>query len=133
RYVGVNRHLAGLLRPMLRADDVIWVHDYHLIPFAAALRELGVENPIGFYLHIPFPPWQTFLAIPEHEELAHALAAYDLIGLQTKADVANLIDYLANGVFGRIVPDGRIRLFDRLISVASFPIGINVGDFAKAK
>jgi trehalose 6-phosphate synthase len=133
RFVEVNRRLAGLLQPMLRADDVIWVHDYHLIPFAAELRKLGVQNPIGFYLHIPCPPWQTFMAIPEHQELARALAAYDLVGLQTKADVANLIDYMANGVFGRIVPDGRIRLFDRLVSVASFPIGIDVADFAKVK
>ena len=133
RFVAVNRRLAALLAPMLRRDDVIWVHDYHLIPFAAELRKLGVQNAIGFYLHIPFPPWQTFLAIPEHQELARALAAYDLVGLQTKADVANLLDYMANGVFGRLVPDGRIRLFDRLVSVASFPIGIDVEDFAKAK
>jgi trehalose 6-phosphate synthase len=133
RFIAVNRRLAALLEPLLRPDDVIWVHDYHLIPFAAELRKRRVQNPIGFYLHIPFPPWQTFMAVPEHQELARALAAYDLIGLQTKADVANLIDYMANGVFGRIVPDGRIRLFDRLVSIASFPIGINVADFAKVK
>jgi trehalose 6-phosphate synthase len=133
RFVDVNKRLAGLLQPMLHPDDVIWVHDYHLIPFATELRKHGVGNPIGFFLHIPFPPWQTFMAIPEHKELARALAAYDLIGLQTKADVANLINYMANGVYGRIVPDGRIRLFDRLVSVASFPVGIDVTDFAKAK
>jgi len=86
------------------------VHDYPLIPFAAELRKRGVGNPIGFFLHIPFPPWQTFMAVPEHKELARALAAYDLVGLQTKADVANLINYMANGIYGRIVPDGRIRL-----------------------
>jgi trehalose 6-phosphate synthase len=100
---------------------------------AVELRELGVPNRIGFYLHIPFPPWQTFMAIPEHEQLARGLAAYDLIGLQTRADVSNLIDYLANGVYGRIISDGRIRLFDRLVTVASFPIGINLADFAKAR
>jgi trehalose 6-phosphate synthase len=133
RYVEVNRRLAGLLQPLLRPNDVIWVHDYHLLPFAEELRKRGVKNAIGYYLHIPFPPWQTFKAIPEHESLARALSAYDLIGLQTKADVANLIDYMANGVYGRIVPDGRIRLFDRLVSVASFPVGIDVADFAKAK
>jgi trehalose 6-phosphate synthase len=132
-YIDVNRRLAGLLQPMLRSEDVIWVHDYHLIPFATELRRRGVTNPIGFYLHIPFPAWQTFMAIPEHQELASALAAYDLVGLQTKADVANLLAYLANGAFGRVVPDGRVRLFDRLLSVASFPIGINVGYFAKAR
>ena len=133
QYQNVNRRLATRLAAMLEPDDVIWVHDYHLIPFATELRTLGVKNKIGFYLHIPFPPWQTFMAIPEHEQLARGLAAYDLIGLQTKADVSNLIDYMTNGVFGRFVPDGRIRLFDRLVHVASFPIGIDVADFARAK
>jgi trehalose 6-phosphate synthase len=132
RYLEVNRRLAALLKPLLRADDIIWVHDYHLIPFAAELRELGVQNSIGFFLHIPFPPWQTFMAIPEHQELARMIAAYDLFGLQTKADVANLLSYLENGVYGRIVPDGRIRVFGRLLSVASFPIGIDLHYFAKA-
>ncbi len=131
-YLDVNRRLAGLLLPLLRDDDVIWVHDYHLIPFAAELRKLGVENPIGFFLHIPFPPWQTFMAIPEHQELARMLAAFDLIGLQTKADVANLLAYLESGVYGRIVPDGRVRVFNRLVSVASFPIGIDLEYFAGA-
>src|SRR5262245_7668695 len=133
RYVGVNRRLAEQLRPLLRPDDLIWVHDYHLLPFATELRRLGAQNPIGYFLHIPFPPWQTFMAIPEHQQLARALAAYDLIGLQTKADVANLVTYLENGVYGRIVPDGRIRLLDRLLTVGSFPIGIDVADFAHAK
>jgi trehalose 6-phosphate synthase len=132
-YLGVNRRMAGLLKPLLEPDDVIWVHDYHLIPFAAELRRLGVGNPIGFYLHVPFPPWQTFLAIPEHHALARALTACDLIGLQTKADVANLLGYLEHGIDGRLVPDGRIRAFDRLVSVASFPVGIDVGYFAKAR
>jgi trehalose 6-phosphate synthase len=132
QYMGVNRRLATLLRPFLRPDDVIWVHDYHLIPLAVELRRLGVLNRIGFYLHISFPPWQTFIAIPEHAQLARCLAAYDLVGLQTKADVSNLLDYLANGVFGNVTPDGRIRLFDRLLTVASFPIGIDIADFARS-
>src|SRR5690606_29525784 len=68
-YVSVNRRLAAVLVPFLRPDDVIWVHDYHLIPLAVELRKLGVQCRVGFYLHIPFPPWQTFLAIPEHAEL----------------------------------------------------------------
>ncbi len=133
QYIGVNRRMAALLRSMLRDDDIIWVHDYHLIPLATELRKLGIRNPIGFYLHIPFPPWQTFMAIPEHEELAKGLSAYDLIGLQTKADVSNLIDYMSNAAFGRIVPDGRVRLFERLVRIASFPVGIDVADFAEAK
>jgi trehalose 6-phosphate synthase len=132
-FVEVNRRLAGLLLPMLAPDDLIWVHDYELIPFAAELRRHGVENPIGFFLHIAFPPWQTFMAVPEHKELARALAAYDLIGLQTTADVANLFNYMSQGAYGRVVPDGRIRVFQRLVSIASFPVGIDLTDFAKVK
>ena len=133
QYVETNRRLATLLQPLLRANDIIWVHDYHLIPFAAELRKLGVTNPIGFYLHIPFPPWQTFIAVPEHLELTRMLSTYDLIGLQTKADVANLLNYMSNGAQGRIVPDGRIRVFERLVSIASFPVGIDLTEFTKAK
>ena len=129
RYLDVNKRFAQALRPLLKPDDTIWVHDYHMIPLGMELRALGVTNPIGFFLHIPVPPAQTFLAIPEHRELARGLASYDLIGLQTKVDVGNLIDYLQDGVFGRILQDGRIRAFDRELSIASFPVGIDVDYF----
>jgi trehalose 6-phosphate synthase len=130
RYVDVNERFADALEPLLQPDDILWVHDYHLIPLAAALRQRGAENAIGFFLHIPVPPWQTFLAIPEHRELAHAFSAFDLIGLQTKADVSNLIKFFEDGVAGRILQDGRIRIFDRELAIESFPVGINLADFA---
>jgi trehalose 6-phosphate synthase len=130
RYVGVNERFADALQPLLRSDDILWVHDYHLIPLAGALRQRGVENAIGFFLHIPVPPWQTFLAIPEHRELARAFSAYDLIGLQTTADVANLIKFLEDGAAGRILQDGRIRIFDRELAIESFPVGIDLAEFA---
>jgi trehalose 6-phosphate synthase len=133
RYLEVNRRFARTLAPLLRPDDTIWVHDYHMIPLAMELRALGVTAPIGFFLHIPVPPAQTFLAIPEHRELARGLAAYDLIGLQTQVDVGNLIDYLQDGVFGRILQDGRIRAFDRELSIAAFPVGIDVDAFINSR
>jgi trehalose 6-phosphate synthase len=133
RYLDVNKRFAHALRPLLRPDDTIWVHDYHMIPLGAELRKLGIENPIGFFLHIPVPPAQLFLAIPEHRDLARGLAAYDLIGLQTKADVGNLIDYLQDGVFGRILPDGRIRAFNRELTITSFPVGIDVDSFLESR
>lgn len=129
RYREVNERFADALLPLLEPDDILWVHDYHLIPFAEALRRRGVENAIGFFLHIPVPPWQTFLAIPEHRELARALSAYDLVGLQTKADVANLIKFFEDGVAGRILQNGRIRILDRELAIESFPVGIDVAEF----
>src|SRR5437660_10490804 len=54
-YGRVNDIFAERLARVLRPDDVVWVHDYHMIPLGAALRRLGVDNSVGFFLHIPFP------------------------------------------------------------------------------
>ncbi|MCC7252521.1 MAG: trehalose-6-phosphate synthase [Hyphomicrobium sp.] len=132
RYMGVNMRFARALAKLVKPDDIIWIHDYHLIPLGAELRRAGIENPIGFYLHIPVPPSQTFLAIPEHGELARALSAYDLIGLQTQVDVANLIQFLEDSVSGRILQDGRISAFDHRLAIESFPVGIDPSSFARA-
>lgn len=133
RYQEVNRRFAQALLPLLKPDDTIWVHDYHMIPFGMELRKLGVRNPIGFFLHIPVPPAQLFMAIPEYRELARCLAAYDLIGLQTRADCASMLDFFKNAVFGRLLQDGRIRVFDREISIKSFPVGIDMDSFLESR
>ena len=69
------------------SDDVVWIHDYHMIPLGAELRQLGVRNRIGFFLHIPFPPPEIVTAGPDHEWLIDSLFAYDVVGFQTEQDV----------------------------------------------
>ena len=129
RYMSVNRRFAAALHSILLPDDIIWVHDYHLIPLGKELRALGVENPIGFFLHIPVPPAQSMLAIPEHIEIGSALAAYDLVGLQTRNDVRNLLDFFRQALFGQLLSNGRVRVGNNQFNVASFPIGIDIADF----
>jgi trehalose 6-phosphate synthase len=130
-YAEVNHRFAIALARLIGPEDLIWVHDYHLIPLAAELRRLGVANPIGYFLHIPFPPSQSFLAVPEYFDLAQDLAAYDLIGLQTTTDVSNMIDFFVHGVDGRLLSDGRMRLGDKIFAIESHPIGIDPDDFAQ--
>jgi len=132
-YLEVNRRFARALQPLLRPDDTIWVHDYHMIPLGLELRKLGVQNPIGFFLHIPVPGAQNFLAIPEHKELARGLAAYDLVGLQTRVDVTNLDHFFLDGGLGQVMQDGRIRAFDRQLLTASFPVGIDMDSFLASR
>ncbi len=86
-YQRVNRLFAQKLAPLLKPDDVIWVHDYHLIPLAERLRELGVANPIGFFLHIPFPHIEMLRILPTHAELLREMTAYDVAGFQTENDM----------------------------------------------
>ena len=86
-YRRVNQLFARKLLPLLQPDDIIWVHDYHLIPLAAELRALGCRQRIGFFLHIPLPPPLILAAIPGHDWLIRALFAYDLVGFQSQADL----------------------------------------------
>ena len=64
-YRDVNLRLAADVQALIGPDDLIWVHDYHLLPLPAALRAAGVSNPIGFFLHIPFCTPETLDAVPD--------------------------------------------------------------------
>ena len=66
-YLRVNEHFADEMAKVLKPDDIVWVHDYHLIPLAKALRARGLQNRIGFFLHIPMPPPEIIAAMPNHE------------------------------------------------------------------
>jgi len=88
-YLRVNEHFADELAKVLEPDDIVWVHDYHLIPLAKALRRRGHDNRIGFFLHIPMPPPEILTAMPNHETLIPSLGDYDLVGFQTDGDAAN--------------------------------------------
>ncbi|HCZ8656858.1 TPA: trehalose-6-phosphate synthase [Klebsiella oxytoca] len=83
-YQRVNATLADKLLPLIEPDDIVWIHDYHLLPLASELRQRGVNNRIGFFLHIPFPTPEVFNALPPHAELLEQLCDYDLLGFQTE-------------------------------------------------
>ena len=127
-YDRVNTRFAEALAPLLRPDDLIWVHDYHLIPLGRELRRLGVKQPIGFFLHIPWPAPQQFATIPQHRELVEALFAYDLVGLQTEEDVCALTTY-AEAEFGGHLAAGRLLAEGRSVCVGAFPVGLDVEPF----
>ncbi|MFP3921214.1 MAG: alpha,alpha-trehalose-phosphate synthase (UDP-forming) [Dichotomicrobium sp.] len=128
-YVATARRFARELVGLLAPDDVVWVHDYHLIPLAAELRALGVDHKIGFFLHIPFPSPDVLAAAPQHRELVRALFDYDLVGLQTHADVGNFGRFVYEASEGTVLPDGRLRLDGKTVLAKSFPIGIDVDSF----
>jgi trehalose 6-phosphate synthase len=132
-YLRVNALFAQALSRFLEPDDVIWVHDYHLFSLAKELRSLGYENPIGFFLHIPFPPPDILLALPQHTETLGALRHYDLIGLQTESDADNLGRYFALQGGGTAVRNGGPFTFDgRRVQIGVFPVAIGTQVYARA-
>ncbi|KVL45986.1 alpha,alpha-trehalose-phosphate synthase (UDP-forming) [Burkholderia territorii] len=132
-YGRVNVWLAQQLVPLLQDDDVIWVHDYHLIPFARALRAAGVKNRIGFFLHIPFPAAQVLVNVPPHRELVDSLCAFDLLGFQTEPDLRAFCDYIEFEAGGEVAREGRtmrVSAFGNTLRAAAYPIGVYPDEIA---
>ncbi|KAI3592364.1 Alpha,alpha-trehalose-phosphate synthase (UDP-forming) [Cupriavidus sp. U2] len=130
-YRRVNQLFARKLAPMLKPDDVIWIHDYHLIPLAAELRAIGCGQRIGFFLHVPLPPPLILAAIPQHEWLMRALFAYDLLGFQSQADLDHFSRYVQGEAGAEPMGEYRFRAFHRTVRAQAFPIGIDVDEFAE--
>lgn len=129
-YRRVNQLFARKLLPLLKPDDIIWVHDYHLIPLAAELRAMGCTNRIGFFLHIPLPPPLILAAIPQHEWLIRSLFSYDLVGFQSEADVQHFSRYVGEEAGAEALDPHHFRAFHRTVRAQAFPIGIDVDEFA---
>ncbi|HXP03590.1 MAG TPA: alpha,alpha-trehalose-phosphate synthase (UDP-forming) [Stellaceae bacterium] len=130
-YLRVNALFANALSPFIQPDDVIWVHDYHLLSLAKELRALGHDNPIGFFLHIPCPPPDMLMVLPQHAETVGALTHYDLVGLQTEADADNLRRYfeIRHGIAG---PTREAFEFGgSYVHVRAFPVGIDTARYAQ--
>ncbi len=126
-YCRVNAFLARQLIPFLRPDDIIWIHDYHLIPLGAELRKSDINQPIGFFLHVPFPNFDVIHALPCYEEILQALARYDVVGFQTDRDLWSFQDCLTQPeIGGAVLRDGRVTAFGRTFRAEVFPIGIDV-------
>jgi len=130
-YLEVNAAFAQTLAPLLRPDDLVWVHDYHLIPFADALRRLGVRNRIGFFLHVPFVPAAMFAILPRGAELLRTTAAYDVVGFQTERDRRHFLDCIRASLDAAIDDDGAFALDGRYTRTGAFPIRIDASAFAR--
>lgn len=129
-YFRVNRLFAQKLKAMVKPDDILWIHDYHLIPLAAELRNLGITNRIGFFLHIPWPPADVFFTLPVHETIIRSLTAYDLIGFQTDHDVENFIGCLKREKIGTPLDNNEFDIDGHRFKVKKFGIGIETKTFA---
>jgi trehalose 6-phosphate synthase len=130
-YRQVNARLAAALTPLLRPADLIWIHDYHLLPLAACLRAGGVTNPIGFFLHIPFASPDVLGAAPEMATLVRDLLAADLVGFQTDNDLANFAAAATTLAGATRVSSTVLMLSGRRIKLGVFPVEIESHAFAR--
>ncbi len=129
-YERVNDRFAESVLPLIEEDDLVWVHDYHLIPLGERLRQRGVKNRIGFFLHIPWPPTRLLTSLPFHERLVKTLLDYDLIGFQTEEWLGSFLHYCANELGAEVdEASGRISFEGRETRAKAYPIGIDWDHF----
>ncbi|HEX5461638.1 MAG TPA: trehalose-6-phosphate synthase [Steroidobacteraceae bacterium] len=126
-YEQANALFASRLSPLLTPGDLVWVHDYHLIPLAEKLRALGARQPIGFFLHVPFPHFEVLRALPTFGEILRALLAYDLVGFQTETDRESFLGAV-RVVWGAqcVSEDGTVTNSGRTVRTGVYPIGVDV-------
>ncbi len=128
-YRMVNERMADALAPLLRPTDIVWVHDYHLIPMAASLRHGGFRGPIGFFLHVPFPSPDILSSVPEGGALVRDLLASDLIGFQTTNDLENFVAAASRFAGATRQPGNGLLYGGRHVRLGAFPVEIDVDEF----
>jgi trehalose 6-phosphate synthase/phosphatase len=134
-YKAVNERYAEVIARHCQPNDFIWVHDYHLMYVAQALRDRDLRATLAFFLHIPFPPYDIFAKLPQQQRLLSALLEFDLLGFQTRRDLRNFLQCVRRVMpEAKVLPNRELNLvrFDkREIRVGRFPIGIDFESFEK--
>src|ERR1700716_925677 len=128
-YREVNAFMARALLRFRKPDTAFWIQDYHFLALGAELRDLGVTQPIGFFLHTPWPARAIIEGVPHHRELVEAMLAYDLIGFQTEDDRESFLGYISSDL-GLEIEGGVVTSRYGTSRIAVFPIGIDPEKFA---
>ena len=129
-YREVNAFMARALLRFRKQDSAFWIQDYHFLALGAELRDLGVAQPIGFFLHTPWPTRAVIGGVPHHRDLIEAMLAYDLIGFQTEEDCENFLSYVQSEL-KLVVHEGIVISRHGRTRAAVFPIGIDPQKFAQ--
>lgn len=124
-YQKVNQLFAQQLDQITQPNDIIWIHDYHFLSVAHYCRELGMQNRIGFFLHIPFADLKIWDLLPTASNLIHDLAQYDVIGLQTESDQKQCLNVCHHFLNAQMMNSTEMIHQDRHITVQHYPIGVN--------
>lgn len=133
-YQSVNAKFAAKVAEHTSPSDYLWVHDYHLMSSGRMLKEMGVKMPIGFFLHIPFPPSDIFQKLPWRMEVLAGLLEFDLIGFQTQRHKRNFLQSI-RGMLKNVQIQGQgplsaVKVGSREVIVGNFPIGIDSKAFS---
>ncbi|HEX9258971.1 MAG TPA: trehalose-6-phosphate synthase [Acidimicrobiales bacterium] len=124
-YRAVNERFAAAVAETVGEGGTVWVHDYQLLLVPAMVRALRADVSIGLFLHIPFPPLETFAHLPWRDELTAGMLGADLVGFQREDHVSNFVA-VAERFGDATVTGSGLRVGSRPVTAAAHPISIDV-------
>lgn len=127
-YQEVNQKFADAVVAVATEGDIIWVHDYQLMLVPQMVRNVLPNVTIGFFLHIPFPAYPIFMALPWRREILEGLMGANVIGFQTYDDVHHFTDS-ANRILDINFVGNEVKIGDRNVMAQAFPISIDYEKF----
>ncbi|KAL1799193.1 hypothetical protein ACET3X_003230 [Alternaria dauci] len=131
-YTEANRLFAKAVAKDVQDNDMVWVHDYHLMLMPAMLREeLGDTKKnvkIGFFLHTPFPSSEIYRILPVRNEILLGVLHCDLIGFHTY-DYARHFLSSCSRILGLATTPNGVEFQGKVVTVGAFPIGIDPEKF----
>ncbi len=128
-YERVNAAFANVVSGIAKPNDIIWIHDYHLMLLPKLLRERLPKATVGFFLHIPFPSFETFRLLPWRKQILEGLLGADLVGFHTYDYAGHFLDSV-HRLLGYEVGMGQITATDRVVKADAFPMGINYEQYS---
>ncbi len=130
-YERINRLFCEEVAKVAGEDDVVWVHDYHLMLLPSLIRRMWREATIGFFLHIPFPTYEVYRLLPVRREILRGLLGADLVGFHTYDYVLHFLDSVTR-LLGYEHTMGEVEAGDRIVKVDAFPMGIDYERFSRS-
>jgi trehalose 6-phosphate synthase len=127
-YVQVNKRFAARAAEVAGQGAIVWVHDYQLQLVPALLRQRRPDLTIGFFLHIPFPPFELFTQLPWRSAIIEGLLGADLIGFQQPSAAANFVT-LARRLHDLPTKGNTVNYDGRTVTAKAFPISIDAAAF----
>jgi trehalose 6-phosphate synthase/phosphatase len=133
QYKRINQLFAEALESVLRPDDVVWVHDYHLMLLPRLLKARQPQLSVGFFLHIPFPSFEVFRLLPGEwrRDILEGLLGADLVGFHTYEYTRHFLQCVLR-ILGYEHQMSQVAAADHVVKVDTFPMGIDVDKFASA-
>jgi len=132
-YKQVNRLFCETLTELLMPDDILWIHDFHLMLLPKLIRNRMPSVTIGFYLHIPFPNYEIYRLLPRRwrKEILEGLLGSDLIGFHTNDYKQDFLRCVIR-ILGHESNMGEMLIGNRIVKTDAFPMGIDYKKYHNA-